>query len=431
MGGLGLLVVLFIVAQVAVNRLFSAQYLEGFLNENLSAEVSVDDVELNLLTRRLTVKGVHLWQDSNQAGVPKNEGIEVEAVSLGVKALPLFSRRIEATSLVIRNPTIRMSLSEEGDWSVSELFRQGDESEDESGNAEDAEEESGVLEAKKNRWLAKLKETRLEGGSLEILFRKKKLLLKVEDLKILVHDLQFDPEDLATLNQVKMDLAAQTRLYDSDSKLLVQMGLDGKANGKLFDEATGDFQADVVADLALSDDSYLDPRVKIVRRVWSYVEEAERLGIGIGDLPNRIKFGRSRRIVGTYREEKVTLQEPLSLSAGKWEVGLARNSWIETASGQHAIGVEFLAGKKISETLGGWLQALPEEAQGLVKSRFVDDEQVLWRVDSKGDLSDPQLEFFSQVPEMDSITDDLKDSLEEEADKIRDKAGDLLKGLFD
>ena len=442
--GIALLAVLVlpVLAQVIVGRIFSERYLEELLEKELNAAVEVAEVKVSLFAKKVTLQELSLKPKTSSS--QPNE-IYVQEVVLGVKALPLFFRRLETTRFVISQPKIRMSLDKEGDLSVAELFSKPEKDgkskkekekkkapeKKKDKKAKKTAESKGVLEAKENRWLATLGETRLENGSVEMLFEKEKLQLKIEGLNIEVKDLQFDPEDLATLNQVDLNLAARATLFDAEGMLLVNLDLSGVAQGKLFNEETGDFDADVLADLALGEDSYLNPQVKIVRKVWSYLDRVEKVGIPLGKFPERIGFGRSGRIVSSYRDDQVTLAEPLSLNAGKWEVGLARDSWIATENGQHEIGVEFLAGEKVSQTLGGWFGALPKEAQGLVQNRFVDENQVLWRINSSGDLSDPKFDFLSQLPEAKGLLKDLEDSFGDEAEKLRDKAKGLLKGLFD
>ena len=414
--------------QLVIGRIFSADYLEELLEENLNALAEVGEVKVNLLAGKVTLRDLTL---SPKDPSIQATGVEVGEVRLGVKVLPLFSRRLETTSFVIADPVIRMSLDREGELSLAELFRDPDSNQKKSDQAEESSEPGGVLEAEENRWLAKLGETRLEGGKVELLFEKERLLLKVEELQIALTHLQFDPDDLASLNTVQMTLSGRAGLLDSEKILLVNLSLSGDAKGQLFDEHSGEFDADILADLALGQGSYLNPQVKIVKRIWGYLDLVEKWGFSLGELPDRIEFGRSRRIVGTYRDDQITLAEPLSLSAGKWEVGLSRDSWIATESGLHDIGVEFLAGKKVSETLGGWLNALPKEAQVLAQSRFVDERQILWRVNSSGELGEPKFEFFSQIPETKGVFKELEESLENEVDKLKEKAGDFLKGFLD
>ena len=76
------------------------------------------------------------------------------------------------------------------------------------------------------------------------------------------------------------------------------------------------------------------------------------------------------------------------------------------------------------------MSRLPSEAQGFVQERFVDQSQVLWRVNSSGDLDDPDLDFLSQLPETKGILDQIEDEFENEVDRLKEKAEGLLEGLF-
>ncbi len=416
--------VLLIGMKIVVSRLITTQFLEEFLEDNLSASAHVESVQVSFLKQSVVLNGLRLWPLEKRSEKPD---IEVGRVELGVNILPLFSRDLETHRFVISDPNIRLRIDSEGENSLDELFRRpGDEDGHNEEPSQVSQQQSRVLEAEKNRWLAKLKETRLDNGSVNIFLEKEKVRITVEDFAISVNDLQFDPEELTTINAIDMALAGKVNVYDSVNTRLLHLGLDGLAHGQLFDEVSGELALDVSLDLALSEPSFINPQVKIVRRIWTLLEEIEKVGINLGSLPNRILFGRSRRISGRYAEGVVTLVKPLSLSVGEWEVGLAKDSWIETHSTIHQIGVEFLAGKKVSQLLGGWLDSLPREVENLAQQRFFDEKQVLWRVNSKGEFRDPELDFISQLPEAKT----LFHGLEDEVDRIRKEANRFLKGFL-
>jgi len=423
--GLGL------VFKLALILLISPSFLEELLEENLNCDASLESVRVSILRSEIRLRELALRGNDEDLSA-----IEVEELVLGVRILPLIGRRIETTSFVIRHPTLRMSVDEEGDLSLEELFSSPDDEEEKrsknlsSPSSAKKREKRSALKAEDNEWLAKLEETRLEGGRVELSLEKEKLNLEIDELVITIRDLQFNPEDLATLNQVSMDIAGNCQLLDSEGELLVKLDLSGSAEGELFNDSTGDLDANVIADLALGEKSHVNPRVKVVRKTWELVEQVERIGIPLGELPRRVDFGRSRRVKGHYAQGVVTLLEPLSLSAGQWQLGLSGDSWIETFSSRHEIGVEFLAGEEVSDILGGWMSRLPSEAQGFVQERFVDQSQVLWRVNSSGDLDDPDLDFLSQLPETKGILDQIEDEFENEVDRLKEKAEGLLEGLF-
>lgn len=414
--------------KLALAALISPSYIEELLEDNLNCSASVQSVKIRLWQREVRLQKLALRPVG--ASADSEAAVEVQEVALGVRLLPLLGKKLETTSFVIRGPIIRASWDEEGDLSLAEIFRDAENEEAGGGDRATTSEGKGVLKAKENRWLAKLSQPRLEDGRVELSFEKEKLRLEVDDVSITIGDLQFDPEDLATLNQVTMDLAGDAQLFDSQGGLLLKLDLAGEAKGELFDEVTGDFDADVLADLALGDESYLNPQVKVVRQIWALVGQVDQIGIEVGDLPDRVAFGRSRRIKCSYASGTVRVVEPLSLSAGKWELGLAGGSWVETFSGEHELGVEFLAGERVSQVLGGWFEKLPKEARGLAQDRFVDREQVLWRVNSSGNLQDPELDFLSQLPETSGLVKELEEELDKSVDKLKEKAGNLLKGLF-
>ena len=122
LGGLGLFIAIPLVLQVGVNLLFSTHDLEEILTENLNAEVEVEKLRVSLFSREIVARGVRLSHLDSSKQNSSQSGIEVRELRLGVKFLPLFSRRLETTSLVISEPTIRLSLDEEGDWSIACLL---------------------------------------------------------------------------------------------------------------------------------------------------------------------------------------------------------------------------------------------------------------------------------------------------------------------
>lgn len=423
-----------LLCKLCISLLISPTFVERHLEENLNCNVEVAGVSVKLLKREVAVRGLSLtpWDTSRE-----ETRVDVGRLELGVKLLPLAARRLETTRFVIGSPRIRARFQENGDFSLTDLFRapKGTVAGEEKQGDEAEESRERVLPADKNGWLAKLSEARLEEGDIEFVFEKEDLTLTIESVSITIRDLRFDPENLKSLNKVDLDLAGKSELRDREGQLLVRLNLAGSAAGKLFEERTGELKPDLAADLKLGPDSHLDPRVKIVRRIWDYTEKATgkaaEFGIRVGRLPDRINFGGDRRVAVHYREGVATLRAPLSLSAGSWELGLAAASWVETFSGRHEIGVEFLAGGQAGKLAGDWSQKLPEEVRALASERFLANGRVLWRVNSSGQLSDPELDFLSQIPEASELWDDLGDELEEEADRLKEKAKGFLDDLLD
>lgn len=437
LGAVGAIMAGTLLVKLTLTLLISPAYFEKLLEENLNCNVEIEGVSVRLLRRELALRAVSLHPlDSLDA----TTSLQVGEIELGVKLLPLFSRRLETTRFHIEEPKIRGRFQENGDFSLADLFRVPREKKDDQEERDDKESSSSspkdptrekVLPADRNRWLAKLAKADLQNGSVELAFEKEELTLQVTALSIAVQDLRFNPEELRSLNEVDLALAGNATLWDKDRNPLVRLDLSGTAGGKLFDENSGEFQPDLLTDLTLGPDSHIEPRVKIVQEVWSYTDKVNDMGLRIGRLPERINFGNDRRINVYYREGKATLRKPLSLAAGIWELRLASESWIESFSGSHEIGIEFLAGGQAGKLASEWSQKLPKEIREIATTRFLADNRALWRIDSSGELSDPEFNFLSQLPEAAGLLKDLEDSVEEEVERFEKKAKSLLNDLLD
>ena len=394
---------------------------------------------LGFLESSLVLSEVQFWEKGRAQDTPE---IAIQKTVLGVDLVALIKRQLVVKRLVLSEPQVRMRFDEEGGLSLKDLFRAPREKEEDSSSQEVREgrqppsevDEGGALEAKKNRWLAELEETKIERAKIRILLEKDELEILVDDLRIGVDELRFDPENLETLNEVRMKIAGDLDLVDQSQLKLVRLELEGELKGQLFDEETGGFEADVESDLRLGPGSFLNPQVKVIRRVWETAQEVENIGIRLGDLPHQFRFGRSQRLTGSYRDGKVELLEPLSIGAGPWALGIGSESWIETFSGQHELAIEFLLAEGTTHFLERYLEQLPKPLREVGAQRFVDDQQALWIVRSKGQLKDPQLDFLSQLPEVKALVNELEDRFEDEIEDLRDRAKEevkgLLKGLF-
>lgn len=442
LGLLAALVVIYFLATFLI-RQFSPSFFEELLEGQLNCDAAIGGVDARIAwfrEGRFALSEVRLWEKGKTGEVP---AIQVARAELAVDFWPLLRRELCAKRLWVEGPKVRISIDEDGEVSLDRLFEnpreqpqdqardggsEGQEADDEESLA--SEESKGVT-AQKSVWLASLEETRLADGKIQVVLEDEGITIEVVDFGFEIEELRFDPERLETLNEIVLDLRGEVGVFDKAEVQLVRLGLAGPVRGKLFDETSGEMALDVSGDLQLAEHSFVSPKVKIVRRVWELVKQVDRFGIQLGELPLDLRFGRSESLVAHYHEGVVTLREPLSLGAGPWELGLSRNSWLETVSGEHEIGIEFLLSETTSSALGGWLGRLSKEASELVLARFVDENQVLWVVQSSGDLKDPQLSFFSQLPEAKGVVDQLEDAFEGEFEDLRDKAKEEVKGFLE
>ncbi|MDP0490187.1 MAG: hypothetical protein Q7Q71_03965 [Verrucomicrobiota bacterium JB023] len=403
-------------ARVALGMVYSATWLESILEENLACEAQVERVSISLLAGDVRARGVEL----RALGEDDWTRVAAGELELGVGLLPLIRRELEVKRLVLFQPKVAMRIDAEGSNSLVPLFDQPGSTEEESEKGSGEGAPSGALDAREDSWLARLRETRFIDGEVSILLEKEDLVVFVDQFQVEIEELRFDPHHLETLNTVRMQASARAALYDEEEVKLVGLSLQGPISGQLFNSQSGEFAPDVQAEFAIGGDSFVNPGIKVVRRVWEKARELDRVGLSIGPLPERIGFGRGQRLEGTYQQGVIHLDKPLGLAMGSWQLGLGADSWIATHDGEHELIAEFLIGDQISQTLGSWVGELPEEVRDLAGDRFFEDDQLVLRAQSTGNLSNPEIDFLSQLPEAKPL-----------ADELEEKAKGFLKGLLD
>ncbi len=420
---------LILCGQVLIERSFSAQYLEDLLEDEIRADVEVGRVKLSLWSQELSLLGVSLHP---RGKADLGTEVLVAEIRLGVKFWPLLLRRIESTSFVISEPVVRMVLGEEGDLSLEDLFRKPyEKNEEEDKDDEEVKrgktpEEDSALDARESVWLTKVEEARIEQGRVELLLVKENLTVGIKDFSLTVTDLQFDPEDLTTLNHIQLELSGLVDLHDGERTRLLHLELAGAGEGKLFDERSGDFDADIVSDLSLGERSYLNPQIAIVRKVQTYLDRVSDLGGALDQLPEEIGFGRGHRLITRYYDDTLIFQNPLEIAVAGWGTRVAVDSWIALDNGEHVIEMEVLLGHHVDSAVSGLVDVLPDRIRSLAVDQLFDGGSPALRLTSTGRLKSPDIQLQNPLLEK----DDLEDVIEKEVNHLKEGAEDFLKSLF-
>ena len=119
--GLGALVVLLVIVVLALPMFIPASVLEERIeraaSEALGREVTIDGApKISILPTEATVKGLTV---ANAEGFSAPHLAQVEEADIGVKLMPLLSKRIEITRFHLKNPDIRLEATEEGtNWAL-------------------------------------------------------------------------------------------------------------------------------------------------------------------------------------------------------------------------------------------------------------------------------------------------------------------------
>ena len=194
------------------------------------------------------------------------------------------------------------------------------------------------------------------------------------------------------------------------------------------------------ADLAIGEDSHVDARVPVVAKSWEQIQRLGKLGVKVGDLPEKITFGGDRKLSGTYHRGQLTLRSEPVLHYGDWEFRLAPGSAVQTETEQHLIRARLRASEKISGTarsgLGKLAKLMPKELLGegeggWARPLFDDDGRLFLPLRSEGDLGSPKVRLEIDLPGADFLDKLPVQELDTLKDKAKEELEGLLEGLFD
>lgn len=462
---LGLILVVLIlgiVCNVLVRRQLSPAQLASILEEEISAEVSLDEVKLSpfFFPSRISLQNVTLKLTGEPSGtIPAGfpPAIQAEELNLAVEFLPLIKKQLRISELSLIKPTLNFVLYKDGGNSLEDLFEDPyakdhkvEKSESEPSDSNEVNKSDKSLnKSSLSGFVAQLNQASLENGQANIFLEDSGSTIRLEKLDLRLYEIAIDLGALKNTNEAKLDLSAKISFQSSKSTLPPYFGiqLDGPAQVRLFDPQSGELAPDVVATFRISEDSYLDTRLPIIEKAMKQVQKLEKLGLKVSDLPAKATFGRpgeERLLSGHYQNGLLTLKEPLSVLYGDWELALVKDSWIHTQSegaDDHEIKAQLLANKGVSDSLRSKLTKLdkyiPKELRGsqgdLTKTLFSQERFVL-SLSSTGELSSPKVRPDHELPNLPAL-DNLRDlrKLElndEQKDELKDQAKDLLRGLF-
>ena len=436
-GVLFLLLVIVAVALTLVTRkLLSPEGLVELAEKEINSRVEIGEVDLDLIggPATVTLRNVSLSPRTAEVDKPVGErapvvdpAVAVKEVRLRVRLGALLKRRVEVTEFVFEEPHIAMTVYENGDNSLDSLLKSPEEAEASAG-AEDGDPqvmlvstgggEDEVLNAKTlniyaHGFLAAVKEVRLDRSSFDLTIAKTGMVIKGRNFDTRLDEIEVDPSALEKTNKARLRTVGRIVIdaVEDPSIRYASIGIEGPAEVVLFDAETGDFRPDVLADLALSPDSYLSADIPVIQGSWGAIKKLESFGIKLGELPKRATFGRSRSLSVRYHNERVTLMEPISIWFADWELAAMEESWIQVETEFHAARAELLASQSLSDKsrreLVAGLGHIPKElrlpvAEEVGKAWFRNG-RLGAEVVSAGPLSKPKVSMLENLPDVGEI----------------------------
>ncbi len=423
-----------VVAGLLLSNFVTKDLLEQKIEDSINAEVSIGAVDVSLfaLPATIVVSDVSLMP-KGVTDVSKAE-VNISKVSLSIGWAGLLKKHIDVTYLAVHQADIKITYFKDGSNSLGKLFESPDSDSDEDKLSKEDEEKSveGLNINDQGDFVASLGGVSISDTRIDLVLEEMKMQLICEDLNIDLSAMQIDPNDLAASNEAKLDAESLIRAYSLKGEHYGDLDMGGTAGVKLFNLSTGKIEPEVDGAFSLSDQSWLSTGMPFVARAWEQLSVLEKVGLGIGKAPDRASFGRSKSIAVHYHLGRIDLLKPLSIWVDDWEVAVLGGGWLNTQTDKHKVSGELLASKKASAlmvpTIFKGLELLPKQIRASVaddlRDNLIRDDRLVVKIKSSGYFSDPKIRPDGKIVDISKASRDAAEEL------LKEKAGNLLKGLL-
>ena len=430
----------------------SVESLILMAEEEINSRVQVGGAELSVFRfpATLTLKNVALGARDLEAEKPPAERevleeedapVFVEEVRLTVSLPALLRKRVEVREFVLHRPRLGITLREEGGMSLDDLLRKpagrpvGEKSSEDGARGNAADKLNGrSLNAYAHGFLGDVRELRMEDASIDFVIEKTGMVLEARRVNLRLDRIRIDPSVLKETNTARASIEAEVRIdsVNSPGVRYAEFDFEGPAEAVLFDPDSGDLNLDIRGDFGLGDRSYVNARIPLVERGWSAMKGLRALGIELGDLPGKAVPGRSRSVAVHYHDQQFTIEKPISIWYGDWEVAVLEGTMVHSGKAEHRARVEVTASEELSRRLYGQIgrgvDIIPGPLRPIlmeeVGNTWFRDGRLLAEISTEGDLSSPRIDLKNKFP-------DLKEIARKAGKKILgNPVGDALRGLL-
>lgn len=428
----GLFVFLAIAAIILIKTLVSEDYLVEELEKSINSQVEIGDVELSIFSSptRLTLSEVLL---TPREGGDSSASVKVDQVMLDVSFWKLFNNHIDVSKITVKRAEITSIYFEDGSTSLGEMFRAPKEKRKKRKTKKSSSSEGGFNVFDQEDFVASLGGLVIEDSRVDITLEKTGLRIRCDDVHVELSSIKIDPKNLQATNTAELTVSSMVKMHSTKGWHYGDLNVTGKATARIFNPESGNTEPNIEGHFDLNQGSWLNTRVPVITSAWKTLSVLEKVGIQVTDLPEKATFGRSQAVAAHYHRGKITVREPLSIWVGDWELAALDGSWLQTETDQHEINAELLASLNSSErflrVMRAVVKLVPRKVADLlikdVEEKLFRDDRLIVKIRSSGDFSDPKIRPVEGVPDL------FKEAKKAGKDALKDKAGDILRGLLD
>jgi len=456
-----------------VRSYVSKNYLVELIEESINSRVEIGEIDFTLFGHtgiriehlKIAERDTFVKERVPHDDRPTLQHSDIQIGSLGLKVsiADVLEKKIDVSQILMDKANIHLIIQKDGSMNLSHLFKSppsdqpkqkkapgGTKSTEKKKVAKKTSPEKQSFNAKdQSEFVTLLREAEIRDSEISLVIEKSGLQVNISDLNMITKDIRIDPNSLETINQATIGMSGQLTMLSKEGHIFGDLQFDGPVSVQLFNATTGETEPNATVNFQFHKNSYLNPTIPIIKKAWDKLDVLQKVGLNVGDIPEKLTFGGERRLAASYHMGLAELKSDISLTVKHWEIAVLQGGWANIPQSVHGVQAELIAPKdhslKVNQFMTKTLGKIPGDigkktAADFHNNWFNSNQQLALTVSAQGDLSKPKVKLVNELPEIkdllkaagkDRLQSELNKLLESgDGSKLQGEAENLLKGLF-
>ncbi len=455
--------------KIYLEKYFDRDIIVKQVEAHTNSRFGLDDVKIGLFsfTPSLVLDHVKIGPRDRYANEKihidsrtemKSEIVSIDKIELRIDLIPLLNKKFELDRFLIHRPVVRLELGEDGSNNLSPLLSASiPESEilegiEHSGEEFDPQTEPETFSVEEFSVSGipvgtVMNRIGIEDGLVDILFRATGQRFNVSGLRMLLTDIDINPNDLQNHNRAKIQFDSQVSIFNKENSEQARLSLNSHANVRPFDPATGKIEPEAVYELTISRGSFIQALVAL-EKARSTLDMLTKIGLELDILSKKAVLSKDASTAIKYNRGRVSFEKDLKAETNDYDLEISKDSWFNVLDNTHSFKGSFTASRAETDKLLAEADKYIEKALREVRnvnidrvrlreellSELVKEGRLFIAFSSSGNITDPNVKVSAKMPDLTRIIASharaaAEARAREEIDKVVEKAEEKISEL--
>lgn len=415
---------------------------------NCRAEIKEARLQLFRSPARLEIRGLSLAHRddfaNNQTPLAQRPPIAatttVDYILLELKTAPLLRRQLVISKLTIERPRIEMTVYEDGHTTFDELIKPAPSAimaPPPVQRETEAKPEGAHVAVTVDQLPIQAIEGRVavEDATITATIERSKTIVQIHKGILIFSEVDVNPANLEGHNAANIDLSAWIGVdsFEKNTRYM-DLWLDGTGAVQPFNEKSGELSPSLSATVTVRKDSWIDA-FPAVDDMEELLKSLKQYGVDLEGVRLRGDFSEDTTASFNATRKSLRMTSDFMIPVDENFVVIENGSWVNSAQNEHDFAITFIASerltRKVESEMSKYLgQQLGETEAAMVKAAVLSfvkqNDFLVLRFGSKGDLSNPTVAFLTPVGDIGTLVKKSDQSM----DALKTRAQELLKDLF-